>query len=328
LNRSLILDLVVVATVLAAIARGWVRKSIREAFALLGLLAAIPLVALGTGLVASLLRAFSPAGAGASRAIAAVGLFAVATVGGAVAGHRTSKGTVIPGPRTLDSLGGAMFALVRVVTLVALILFCLDVLWGPQSVGHRMIADSVSGTALAGDESPFGPFYASLVDRSEELSALRRWAGPDQVQTAGYQQTSFEATDARLVLRNDAERAMLRSINDERRDQGLQPLTWCESCARVARGHSKDMYRGGYFSHEDLDGDDPFDRMVNAGVSYGAAGENLALAPTIDEAHVGLMSSPNHRANILRPEFEQVGIGIFEGPYGLMCTQVFRALPK
>jgi uncharacterized protein YkwD len=87
------------------------------------------------------------------------------------------------------------------------------------------------------------------------------------------------------------------------------------------------MYRGGYFSHEDLEGNDPFDRMQTARISYGAAGENLALAPTVDEAHAGLMESPDHRANILRAAFHEVGIGIYEGPYGLMCTQLFRALP-
>jgi len=328
LNRSLILDLVVVSTAVVAVARGWVRKSIREAFALLGFVAAVALVVMATGPVSSVIRAISPVGAGASQALAAVLLFVVAAIGGAVAGYRVSKTTPIPGPRMMDSLGGSMLALVRVLTVVALLLFCLDILWGPQSAGHRMIADSVSGAVLTDDDSPFGPFYASLVDGSDDLTALRRWAGPDQQGTAGYQQTSFEATDARLLPRSDAERAMLRAINAERREQGLPPLSWCESCARVARGHSKDMYRGGYFSHEDLDGDDPFDRMVNAGVSYGAAGENLALAPTIDEAHDGLMKSPDHRENILRTEFEQVGIGIYEGPYGLMCTQVFRALPK
>lgn len=328
MNRSLILDLVVVSTVAIAVARGWARKSIREAFALLGLVGAIILVAVGAGPVAAVIRLVSPATRGMSLAIAAVSLFVIALVTGAVAGYQIARGTIIPGPRTLDSLGGAMFALARVLTLAALVMFCLDILWGPQSMGHRMIADSVTGRALTGDNSPFGTFYASLVDGSDDLSALRTWAGPDQERTAGYQQSNFEATDAGLVLRRDAEREMLRAINAERVERGLERLTWCASCAAVAREHSEGMYRGGYFSHEDLDGDDPFDRMVNAGIAYGAAGENLALAPTVEEAHAGLMKSPDHRANILRDEFEQVGIGIYEGPYGLMCTQVFRVLPR
>ncbi len=327
MNRSLILDLVVVSTVVVATARGWVRKSIREAFALLGVFAGIVVVILGTGPSAALVRAVSPAGDGASHAIAAVGLFAIMLIGGTVVGYRVARRTAIPGPRTLDSLGGSMLAIVRVLVAGALLLFTLDVLWGPQSVGHRMIADSFTGTFLTGDDSPFGTFYASAVDGNADLRALRDWAGPDQVRTAGYQQSDFEATREGLVVRRNAERAMLRAINVERRQRGLRPLSWCDSCAQVARGHSSNMYRGGFFSHEDLEGDDPFDRMRAAEIAYGAAGENLALAPTVEEAHRGLMDSPDHRANILRAEFEQVGIGVYEGPYGLMCTQVFRALP-
>lgn len=327
MNRSLILDLVVVATVGLACARGWSRKSVREAFALLGVAVGIVVVVVGTGPVAALIRMVSPASGGASRAIAALSLMVLSLLGGAVMGHRIAKGTIIPGPRKLDSLGGAMFAFARALMVLSLLMFSLDVVWGRQSVGHRMIADSVTGNLLTGDDSPFGTFYLSLVDRSDDLEALEAWAQPDLVRTAGYQQSEFEATDAGLELQPGFEKEMLQAINVERRERGLEPLSWCRACAEVARSHSKDMYRGGYFSHEDLEGNDPFDRMFQARISYGAAGENLALAPTVEEAHVGLMSSPDHRANILRREFDQVGIGIYEGPYGLMCTQVFRALP-
>ena len=55
-----------------------------------------------------------------------------------------------------------------------------------------------------------------------------------------------------------------------------------------------------------------------------AAGENLALAPTLQLAHDGLMKSPGHRANILSTNYRTVGIGIVDGgPYGLMVTQDF-----
>ena len=52
---------------------------------------------------------------------------------------------------------------------------------------------------------------------------------------------------------------------------------------------------------------------------------DLAHAATLSIAHSGLMNSPGHRANILRPEFGRVGIGIMDGgEYGLMITQNFR----
>ena len=58
-------------------------------------------------------------------------------------------------------------------------------------------------------------------------------------------------------------------------------------------------------------------RMRDAGVVFGTAGENLALAPSLDIAHTGLMNSPGHRANILNRSFTKVGIGVLDGgPYG------------
>jgi len=52
---------------------------------------------------------------------------------------------------------------------------------------------------------------------------------------------------------------------------------------------------------------------VKAGTRYPAvfltAGENLALAPTLSVAHTGLMNSPGHRENILRPQFGRVDLG-------------------
>jgi uncharacterized protein YkwD len=84
------------------------------------------------------------------------------------------------------------------------------------------------------------------------------------------------------------------------------------------------MFARGYFSHISPEGKSPFDRMKAGGVSFGSAGENLALAPTLELAHQGLMNSPGHRANILSPKYKTVGIGIINGgPYGLMVTQDF-----
>jgi uncharacterized protein YkwD len=93
----------------------------------------------------------------------------------------------------------------------------------------------------------------------------------------------------------------------------------------VARAHSKDMFAKGFFAHVNVEGKDPFDRMRAGGVKFRTAGENLALARTLQQAHNGLMNSPGHRANILQPRFGRLGIGILDGGiYGLMVTQNFR----
>lgn len=123
---------------------------------------------------------------------------------------------------------------------------------------------------------------------------------------------------------NESEKKMLDLINQERAKVGLQPVIWDESLAVVARAHSTDMFNNGYFGHQNLSGKSPFDRMTASGISYKAAGENLAFAANVALAHNGLMNSPGHRANILSKNFGHVGIGIIDGGvYGKMFTQDF-----
>jgi uncharacterized protein YkwD len=129
----------------------------------------------------------------------------------------------------------------------------------------------------------------------------------------------------RAVARPAYETQMLELVNRERLKHGLKPLQFDSDLVPVARAHSQDMFSKGYFAHDNLEGKDPFDRMRSAGIRFRAAGENLALAQTVEIAHVNLMNSPGHRANILNPSFGRVGIGILDGGfYGLMISQEFR----
>ncbi len=122
----------------------------------------------------------------------------------------------------------------------------------------------------------------------------------------------------------EAEREMFRMVNTERAKQGLQLLSFDNALADVARAHSQDMFERGYFSHYTPERLSPFDRMGNAGIEFTYAGENLALAPSTDLAMQGLMNSPGHRANILNPNFNKIGIGAIDGGiYGLMFSQEF-----
>lgn len=122
----------------------------------------------------------------------------------------------------------------------------------------------------------------------------------------------------------DDEDAMLQLVNKERTSRGLAPLVMDSELRLLARAHAADMFKRGYFAHNTPEGKTPFDRMHDANIGFGVAGENLALAPTLDMAHTGLMNSPGHRANILNPQFRKVGIGVLDGGiYGKMFVQEF-----
>jgi uncharacterized protein YkwD len=124
--------------------------------------------------------------------------------------------------------------------------------------------------------------------------------------------------------REELEVQMLALVNKERAEAGMKPLAMDEDLIKVARKHSADMLARGYFSHYSPEGKSAYDRLRADKIRFLLVGENLALAPTVKIAHAGLMNSPGHRANILRPQFRKVGIGIMDaGPRGIMVTQKF-----
>lgn len=121
------------------------------------------------------------------------------------------------------------------------------------------------------------------------------------------------------------EQAMLNLINKERAAAGLQPLSYDAKLTELARLKAQDMITNNYFSHTSPTYGSPFDMMKKAGVTYRYAGENLAGAPDVNTAHKNLMNSPGHKANILKPEYTKVGIGVVNGgPYGKMFVQMFN----
>ena len=165
-------------------------------------------------------------------------------------------------------------------------------------------------------ESQLRPVFGDAIARTMNLLTIR----PDSDEKVTL---PFKVENPRP--RPDLEKQMLDLVNQERQAAGLNPLAPDPELTQVARQHSTDMFARGYFAHDTPEGLTPFDRMNKAGVRFLTAGENLALAPTLPLAHTGLMNSPGHRANILRPQFGRVGIGVMDGGMrGLMISQEFR----
>lgn len=117
---------------------------------------------------------------------------------------------------------------------------------------------------------------------------------------------------------------MLDMVNQERSKAGLKPLAWDASLANVAQVKAKDMVDNNYFDHNSPTYGSPFNMMKNFGISYRAAGENLAGSSSVERAHTGLMNSEGHRKNILNPNFTHIGIGVEKSPrYGYVYVQMF-----
>jgi uncharacterized protein YkwD len=102
--------------------------------------------------------------------------------------------------------------------------------------------------------------------------------------------------------------------NQQRIQQGLLPLSLNLSLNDVAEKHSQDMATQNYFSHQGLDGSQPWDRMRVQGYSYSRAAENIAFGqPTPQDVVTAWMNSPGHRQNILDPNLKEIGVGYYNG---------------
>ncbi len=185
------------------------------------------------------------------------------------------------------------------------------------------------GVSTALDDSLVAREITNLVgDWSPQFeNLLRNVAGngvdlPSRIIQPGENVQVPRSTDVQVDA--EAETKMLELLNAERTRAGLSPLVADDKLRDVARQHSQEMFRLGYFAHISPTDGSPADRLKRAGIAFATAGENLAYAPTVDVAHSGLMASPGHRRNILTPEFSRVGIGVVRGGlYGRMFTQNF-----
>lgn len=122
-----------------------------------------------------------------------------------------------------------------------------------------------------------------------------------------------------------AEALLLILVNAARIEAGLRPVVRDPRLDDVARTHSAEMLRIGYFEHTSSLGGSPEDRMTRGGVFAIRSAENIAFASNVREAHTGLLASPHHRAVVLDDGFSRIGIGVVTSPIGTMVTQHFAS---
>ena len=120
-------------------------------------------------------------------------------------------------------------------------------------------------------------------------------------------------------------------INDERAAQGLPAYAAQGQLQTAARLHSTDMACNSFLSHTGSDGSTVGMRVAAQGYSLSWVGENiLATSDTSSQAPQSAfdwwMNSPDHRANLLSPNYTEIGIGyiyVAGSPYGGYFTAVF-----
>jgi uncharacterized protein YkwD len=117
-------------------------------------------------------------------------------------------------------------------------------------------------------------------------------------------------------------------IDAARASEGLSGLARDDRLDRLALRHAEAMRELGRIAHDTGDGT-PAERVAAGGVSATLVGENVAHARTPALAHRSLWASPSHRANLLEPNYDSVGIGVAEGKDGsLWVSELFAKLGR
>ena len=113
------------------------------------------------------------------------------------------------------------------------------------------------------------------------------------------------------------ENQVITLVNIERSKVGLSELKANWQLSRVARYKAEDMRDMNYFSHTSPNYGSPFDMIKNFGISFSAAGENIAMGQqTPTDVMTSWMNSTGHRQNILGASYTEIGVGICKSSDG------------
>jgi hypothetical protein len=98
--------------------------------------------------------------------------------------------------------------------------------------------------------------------------------------------------------------------NADRAQQGLAPLKWDPALAQAAADHAQLMAQQPALSHQYPDEADLVTRCGAAGAHFRSIAENVALAPSPQALEKEWMNSAPHRANLLNPAMNNIGVGL------------------
>lgn len=137
----------------------------------------------------------------------------------------------------------------------------------------------------------------------------------------GQQESPFRRPGIDTIEKN-----LFEYINRERKQRNLPLLKLSAELSAVARKHSRDMAAQPKLTHLSSSGKTYAERLAQDGYYFMDVGENVAFSETFqaDFIHQSLMESSGHRENILTPNFDRVGIGVFYSENsGYYITQDF-----
>lgn len=167
----------------------------------------------------------------------------------------------------------------------------------------------------------FRALFISIWLFAAAASAMAGAAPPDTApkstwtQVSPYENPSFDTA---------AEAELLRLANVDRARRGLAPLKMDQGMVHAARLHAAQLASKRQLSHQ-FSGEPALADRISASstLHLNRAGENVAMSTTAEDAHQALMLSPPHRDNLLSPNFNVAGIGVFRSGNRIYVAQDF-----
>lgn len=176
------------------------------------------------------------------------------------------------------------------------------------SEGGDFTSDSTEGFGTSSDGTsapttpPTTPPTGDEVPMTDHCAAVADW---DPAWT--------QWEDEVLLLVNEY-RAAGANCDSQGQFAATQPLAMDAILRCSSRLHSLDMFERDYFDHTNPDGEDPFDRMEDAGFSGSYMGENIAWGQSSPTAVMeAWIDSDGHCANVMNPNFTLLGVGYYPG---------------
>ena len=146
--------------------------------------------------------------------------------------------------------------------------------------------------------------------------------GPDDQLPSDIGSSSSGSSSGSSGGSSDPINGVFELVNSERSSRGISSMTLDSGLCRVADIRAKELAQK--FDHKRPDGSSCFTAFDECGVSYGAAGENIAAGQrTPSEVMDGWMGSSGHRGNILSTNFNRIGIGCYTSGGMTYWVQVF-----
>lgn len=319
-----IYDWVVLGLAGVLVVRGWRRGLVREAVELGVLVVGTALVFRFSPVIGAVVSGMANVPQEVGRIAGGIVMFVALVVGGAIVSRVLAIGLkIVPGATTLNRLGGAIVGGAYAAIIAVLATTLLSAAPMPESARESFDA-SVEGS-IVGSEivASGGVVQTTLSSVSGEkifsaVIAVRDAVG-DRLAAGTLPIPLPEVKGESLVPSQTAAQSVFDDLNTHRIGAGLDPLTWSADLAVVAVARASKVYRSGLLSL-----DDKLEASLAAeGIPGTVHGEMVAMAATPQGLTEAFSSAATYEALLTDPSFRFAGVGVVEGPYGLIAVQVF-----